>query len=208
MTTQITITTCPAECTTSGALTATSSPASFTATSSLASTPSASSTGCPVNLDGEYQYPHLIIPVSSTEPTTALGTQYNATIDSTTSTIFNFDLPASYVGKTCSLIFLFPEQAALETSAYTFNAQGGIKVNALASPATEATTYDTLSSASTDGLTAIPSLAAGNGYVITTMACPAAGARLGYEFVSTGGLDLEFFEDWNPSPLGAFVRVC
>nr|POE63519.1 putative glucan endo-1,3-beta-glucosidase eglc [Quercus suber] len=202
LTTHVTITTCPSECTESATATATA-----TASVSASSTPSGSASSCPTNLNGEYQYPHLIVPVSSAEPNTAYGTQYNATISTTISTIFNFDIPASYQGKTCSLVFLFPEQADLETSAYTFNGQGGISVNALAAPVTEETTYASLPSVSTAGLGAVASLQSGNGYVIATSAC-AAGARVAYEFQSTGGLDLEFFEDWNPSPLGAFVTVC
>ncbi|KAF2725649.1 glycoside hydrolase family 17 protein [Polychaeton citri CBS 116435] len=184
-----------------------------TSASSAASTPGSSATtpaqpsgsACPTNLSGEYQYPHLIIPVSKSNPEKAYGTQYNATISPDVSTIFNFDIPASYAGQTCSLVFLFPEQKDLETTAFDFNGQGGISVSQLSSPATEQTTYSSLPSGSEVG--SVSSATPGNGYVVTSGSC-AAGSRVGYEFSSTGGLDLTFFNDWNPSPLGAFITVC
>ncbi|KAK5122455.1 hypothetical protein LTR85_004039 [Meristemomyces frigidus] len=187
--------------------TAAPSPATSSATTAAAASSSASVTFCDGNLNGEYQYPHLIIPVNSAEADTAYGTQYNGTITPTTSTIFNFDLPASYAGKTCSLVFLFPEQAALETSAFTFNGQGGISVNELSSPATQQTTYDSVPSVAVSAIGAFESVSPGNSYVVASHECN-AGATQAFEFVSTGGLELEYFEDWNPSPIGAFITVC
>ncbi|KAH9844528.1 Glycoside hydrolase [Teratosphaeria destructans] len=175
---------------------------------SSATTPAApSGSSCPANLNGAYQYPHLIVPVDSSKPTQALGTQYNGTITPTISTIFNFDIPSSYRGKTCSLVFLFPEQSQLETSAYTFNNKGGITVNELSSAATQSTTYNTVPSASKSDIGSISSLQSGHSYVVATYSCP-AGTAQSFEFISSGGLDLEFFEDYNPSPLGAYVTVC
>merc|ERR1711939_689002 len=123
--------------------TASPSPAATSAT-----TPAApSGSGCPANLDGEYQYPHLIVPVSSENKDKAYGTSYNGTISPSVSSIFNFDLPYSYEGQTCSLVFLFPEQDQLETSAFT--------VNELSSPATEQTTYNSVPKRAVEGIGAI-----------------------------------------------------
>ncbi|KAK5107818.1 hypothetical protein LTR62_000632 [Meristemomyces frigidus] len=176
--------------------------------SSSAVTPAApSGTACPANLNGAYQYPHLIVPVNSAMPDKAYGTQYNATITPEISTVFNFDLPQSYAGKTCSLVFLFPEQAALETSAYTFNGQGGITVGKLSAPATAQSTYNSVAKEDFHPAGSIASLKPGNSYVVSSYACE-AGATVAFEFESTGGLDLEYFEDYNPSPLGAYITVC
>ena len=104
------------------------------------STQTSSTTGsCPttVNTAATYQYPHLIVPVSSTSPNTAYGTGYNGIVNSTVSTIFNFDIPSSYSGKTCSLVFLFPLQSQLETSSYTFSGNGAIDFKELSSVATQ-----------------------------------------------------------------------
>jgi len=108
---------------------------------------------------------------------------------------------------TCSLVFLFPEQAALETSAFTFNDQGGFSVNELSSPATTETTHDSVPKIAISGIGSVVSVKPGNSYVVASHECN-AGATQSFEFVSTGGLSLEYFEDWNPSPIGAFITVC
>ncbi|KAK5710155.1 hypothetical protein LTR17_019098 [Elasticomyces elasticus] len=183
-----------------------SSPAPSASGSSPA--PSANGTNCPTNLDGQYQFPHLLIPVNSETPNTAFGTQYNGVISSTVSSIFNFDVPSDYAGKTCSLVFLFPEKAALQTSAYTFNTQGGISVSELSSPATAKTTYATVPAVSVADFGSIASLKAGGKNVVASQKC-AAGRTVSYRFKSTGGLDLKWFQDaQNPSPIGAYITVC
>jgi len=183
--------------------TASPSPAASSAT-----TPAApSGSGCPANLDGEYQYPRLIVPVSSENKDKAYGTSYNGTISPSVSSIFNFDLPYSYEGQTCSLVFLFPEQDQLETSAFTFNGKGGLTVNELSSPATEQTTYNSVPKPAVEGIGAISEVRPGNSYVVASHECN-AGARQSFEFMSTSGLDLEFFQDYNPSPIGAYITVC
>lgn len=170
-----------------------------------AETPS-SDKKCPTNLSGAYEYPHLIVPVDSANPTTAKGTSYFATISPTVSSIFNFDIKPEDAGKTCSLVFLFPEQKDLETSSFTFNGKGGIKVTSITAPATEQTTYNTVPAAGQLTQT-ISSVQPGNEYFVASMACP-AGQRIGVEFSSTDGLDLHYFQDYNPSPIGAYITVC
>merc|ERR1712054_760394 len=158
---------------------------------SSATTPAApSGSGCPANLDGEYQYPHLIVPVSSENKDKAYGTSYNGTISPSVSSVF-----------------LFPEQDQLETSAFTFNGKGGLTVNELSSPATEQTTYNSVPKPAVEGIGAIHEVRPGNSYVVASHECN-AGARQSFEFMSTGGLDLEFFQDYNPSPIGAYITVC
>ncbi|KAK4897619.1 hypothetical protein LTR27_004765 [Elasticomyces elasticus] len=170
--------------------------------------PSANGTSCPTNLDGQYQFPHLLIPVNSETPNTAFGTQYNGVISSTVSSIFNFDVPSDYAGKTCSLVFLFPEKAALQTSAYTFNTHGGISVSELSSPATAKTTYATVPAVSVADFGSIASLKAGSKNVVASQKC-AAGRTVSYMFKSTGGLDLKWFQDaQSPSPIGAYITAC
>lgn len=217
LTTTIKVTTCPMTCETTlatltksavGSGPAVTPSASSAAPGSGAMSPaSPSGSACPANLNGAYEYPHLIVSVDSANPSKAYGTSYNGTITPTISSIFDFDIPASDAGKTCSLVFLFPEESALETSAYTFNGKGGISVSKLPEPATEQTTYNSISSAAAHPAGSIPSLQPGNSYVVSSYEC-AAGQRVAFEFSSTGGLDLDFFEDYNPSPLGAYITVC
>ncbi|QIX00265.1 hypothetical protein AMS68_005782 [Peltaster fructicola] len=212
VTTHLPLESCPATCanTPTTMLTAASSqtatpPAPATSSATTPATPSGSN--CPTNLNGAYQYPHLIVPVDSSKPTTAFGTSYNGTVSSTVSTIFNFDIPQSYSGETCSLVFLFPQLNQLETSSYSFNDKGGISVAQLSSPATQQTTYNSISSESNANYGSISSLQRGNGYVVNTFSCP-AGQTVSYLFSGTGDISLNWFNDWNPSPLGAFITVC
>ncbi|KAK3677721.1 hypothetical protein LTR78_002571 [Recurvomyces mirabilis] len=210
-TTLVTITSCSEGCTSTASMATTpisSGTAASPPASSVATAPAApSGSVCPANLNGEYQYPHFIVPVNSAMPDKAYGTQYNGTISPSISTIFNFDLPQSYAGKICSLVFLLPEQAALETSAYTLSAQGGITVGKLDFAATEQTTYNSAKQLGFHPVGSIASVKPGNSYVVSSFAC-AAGARVAFEFESTGGLDLEYFQDFNPSPIGAYITTC
>uniref|UniRef100_A0A0S1MIW8 Putative GPI anchored cell wall protein n=1 Tax=Phakopsora pachyrhizi TaxID=170000 RepID=A0A0S1MIW8_PHAPC len=167
-------------------------------------TPAAS--GCPADINGAYQYPHLIVPVDAANPNKAYGTQYNGTINSKVSTIFNFDIPASYAGKTCSTVFLFPQLDQLETSSYSFNDKGGFTIAVLNGVATESTTYANAPAVAKQ-IGSVDALKRGSSYTLSEDACP-AGTRVSFEVTSTGGLDLSFFEDYNPSPLGLYVRAC
>lgn len=76
----------------------------------------------------------------------------------------------------------------------------------LSSPATEQTTYNTVPSVASD-LGGPSSVTPGNEYVIASGSC-AAGQRISYDVTATGSLDLNYFQDYNPSPIGFYVTVC
>lgn len=174
--------------------------------------PSASSTGsgaagaCSASLSGTYEYPHLMVTVDKNKPDSALGTGYNGTFSSTVSTLYSFDIPPSDAGKTCSLVFLLPNLQDLQTSSYTLSGSGGIDVKGLQSPADEGTTYNNIPATSGE-VGSVPNVASGNSYTIASGPC-ASGQRIGYEVSATGGLDLNYFQDYNPSPLGLYITVC
>lgn len=154
---------------------------------------------------GNFEFPHLIIPINSQSPNTAAGTSFNGQVTSTISSIFNFDIPQSDSGKTCSLVFLFPEKANLETSSFTFSGDGQIDFAQLSMAATTSTTFNNAPSVSHDlgDITVSP----GNSYVVSTFSCP-AGQTVAFEMKNAGSTNLEFFEDFNPAPLGLFITVC
>lgn len=178
--------------------------------SSVASSVSSASTCAATTLtgsdtSGNYQYPHLIIPISSTSPDTAYGTQYFATISSNTSTIFNFDIPSSYSGSTCNLIFLLPLHSELETSSYTSSGSGRIEFEQLSSAASSATTYD--NAPSVESVLGDFTITEGSSTLIESFACP-AGKTLTYELKALQDTYLYYFQDWNPSPIGLFITHC
>ncbi|PMD16270.1 hypothetical protein NA56DRAFT_753356 [Hyaloscypha hepaticicola] len=45
------------------------------------------SPGCPTNLNGAYEYPHLIVPIDSSNPEKAVGTSYFGKVSSSISSI-------------------------------------------------------------------------------------------------------------------------
>ncbi|KAJ5514344.1 hypothetical protein N7463_003896 [Penicillium fimorum] len=176
--------------------------------SSATSKPSVTGTSggaCPTDLSGNYEIPHLIIPVDSSSPSTTAGTGFNGSVSSTMSTLFNFDIPNADAGKTCSLIFLFPKLEDLETSSYSFRGDGKIDFAKLSSTADSSTNFGNMPSVSQDlgTITVSP----GNSYLISTFSCP-AGQAVAYEMKNAGSTDFNFFEDWNPSPLGLYVTTC
>jgi hypothetical protein len=188
------------------------SPANFTGPYTPPSKPSVvpappkqpSGKACPSNLNGVYQYPHLIVPVSKSSPNKAYGTQYNGKVTSDISSIFNFDIPASYTG-TCSLVFLFPKQSQLETSSYTFSGDGVIDFTQLSTFASQSTTYASQGSVAKNfgSKTVTP----GSSIVVSTFACP-AGKTVSYELSAVSGTSLEYFQDYNPSPIGLYITSC
>ncbi|KAJ5384782.1 hypothetical protein N7517_002693 [Penicillium concentricum] len=176
-----------------------SASASVPATSAT-SKPSATGTSggaCPTDLSGNYEIPHLIIPVDSSSPSTTAGTGFNGTVSSTKSSLFNFDIPNADAGKTCSLIFLFPKLEDLETSSYSFSGDGKIDFAKLSSTADSSTNFGNMPSVSQD--LGIITVSPGNSYLVSTFSCP-AGQAVAYEMKNAGSTNFNFFEDWNPSP--------
>lgn len=154
---------------------------------------------CPIDSDlsGDYEFPHLIIPVDSSAPNKAPGTALNGTVTDTVSTIFNFDIPKSDAGKTCNLVFLFPEQHELETSAFSFGGNGKIDFAKLSGDATQSTCYSNRPEVAKDyGVTKV---SPGNSYLITTFSCP-AGETVSFQMSDAGTTELEYFQDYNPKP--------
>lgn len=201
----------PAPYPTGSSAEASSAPAGTGSASKAASSTKSTGTGtasgsaCQTALSGAYQTPHLIVPVSSDQPDEAFGTNYNGQINQTTSTIFNFDIPQDYEGKQCSIIFLFPKKEDLETSDYDFGGSGSLGCSELSSAADEQTSYSNAPSVDNDLGTI--DLKTGNSYVVATQDCK-AGTTQSIELSSKNGLDLNFFEDWNPSPLGLYITSC
>ena len=171
-----------------------------------ASASGVSASGCPASLSGTYEFPHLIVPVSKDSPTAAGGTSYNGTFSSTLSSIFNFDIPETDSGKTCTLVFLLPTQNELVSSAFTLTGSGGIDVAQLKTPATEQTSFNTIPAVESE-LGGPTNVTPGNEYVIASGSC-AAGQTVSYEVSATGGLALNYFQDSSAAAIGFYITVC
>lgn len=143
--------------------------------------------------------------MSSSSPDESYGTSYNGYVDSDNTTAFNFDIPQSDEGKTCTLLFLFPKKEDLETTDYTFNGQGSIDFAQLSDAVSEDTSYSSCPSKQQDLGSVTPQ--PGGSYVVQSGPC-AAGTTETIQMSASGGLELEWFNDWNPSPLGLFITTC
>lgn len=175
----------------------------ITVTQPATSLPAPSS--CPTTLTTPFEYPHLIVPVDASQPNRAFGTSYNGRFSPAISTLFNFDIPAAYAGRTCSLVFLLPSREQLVSSSFTLSGAGGLVVDALAAPATEGTSFASVPAGRRVG--SVESVGPGNGWVVQTGACR-VGERVGYRVSATGGLDLEYFQNSAMAPIGLYVTVC
>jgi glucan endo-1,3-beta-D-glucosidase len=171
-------------------------------TASSSPTKATNSIGSAV-LSSPHEPPHLIIQIDKTDPNKALGVSYFGHISSSFSTLFNFDVPISYAGKTCAVVFLFPNNEPPWLALYILSGTGGIDIYQLTEPATDNSTYNNVSSGSLVG--SVATLTPGYRYVVTTGLC-AAGKRVGYKVDATGTLDLEFFEVMIPGQ-GLFIEV-
>lgn len=192
-------------------------PATSTATSSTvaATTPAISTTAsCPTDIaSGPFQYPHLIVPVSSESPDHAFGNQFTAHITPQNATIFNFDIPSTspYTG-TCALLFLFPVASATQAGSYNFTGieeeteeNGGIDFALLSGIANANTTFHTQPAVRTDLKTV--QILPGNAYTVATFTCP-TGQTLSYSAKSVGGVGLEYFENSAKSAIGLYLVPC
>ncbi|KAI9662638.1 MAG: hypothetical protein M1831_002681 [Alyxoria varia] len=163
---------------------------------------------CPTDLHGPFEFPHLIVPVDSSKPGQEHGTRLNGQISPDVSCIFNFDIPREDEGKNCSLIFLFPKAEELETSFFNFSGSGEVDFASLKKPADSQTTYE--NKPDTAGPYHPKSLLPGTSVRIDDFTCP-AGERIGYIMRSGNGhppTKLEYFQDYNPAPIGLYITKC
>lgn len=152
---------------------------------------------CPADLSGTYEFPHLIVPVSSRNPDTAYGQSYNAQVSkSDIQTLFNFDIPTSYSGKTCSLVFLFPRQDQLRTSAFMISGDGKVEFAFRRGVTNQGTTFNNAPEVANNY--GVLSLSPGNSYTLATFDCP-AGTTQTYS-MTAAGTEFLYFQDYNPHP--------
>lgn len=159
---------------------------------------------CPAELEGEWQFPHLIIPISKESPEEAAGTSYDGKVNSMTSSIFNFDVPESYKGMQCKVMFDFPMQSQLVTSSYTLSGSGMVEFSEMSMAATESTTWDNAPSVMKK--LGMKTLAPGNAYTVWEGECP-AGEACAFMMSTMSTTELWWFQDYNQCPIGLYMMA-
>ncbi|KAI9682072.1 MAG: hypothetical protein M1817_000126 [Caeruleum heppii] len=163
---------------------------------------------CPTDLSGPFEFPHLIIPLNSSEgwdSNKPVGNTLFPEITPTVSTIFNFDLPPTTAGHICSVVFLFPLQHELQTSSYDFHGNGKVHFSFLDGVANHETTVANAPPIHHEY--GAPTITPGGSYLIASYPCP-AGERISIKAAASGDTHLKYFQDYNPKPIGLYITVC
>ncbi|CZT44965.1 uncharacterized protein RSE6_05227 [Rhynchosporium secalis] len=168
---------------------------------------------CPSDISGDYQFPHLIVPTSVGMPDASIGNQYMVYISPAATTLFNFDIPATYTG-TCALLFLFPYISELDPSAgkYRYSGMeqveyqnGGLNFALLSGVADNSTTFNTTPPVAVDyGKTKI---FPGHNYTVATFPC-LAGENITIQASSANKTELDYFQNTASMPIGLFLVKC
>ncbi|KAH7018349.1 ubiquitin 3 binding protein But2 C-terminal domain-containing protein [Microdochium trichocladiopsis] len=204
-----------------GATASTRSPSASTASdtgTSPTDRPPAPTAHCALNLEGLSESPHLMVPVDSGHPDQSYGPSYYGQISQNASTFYNFDIPASDAGKTCTLFFDFP-YASFTSTGYMWSGTGKLSFEQMRGPAISNTTYNSRP----DVFMEIANLdiEPGENYVVNTFPCP-AGERVTYQIredhVSSNAGDsdsqhrpdtcLYYLQEHKPVPMGLFISKC
>jgi hypothetical protein len=157
-----------------------------------------------LDLSGKWEFPHLIVPVSQSRPNEPFGNKLNGYFRPDVCTIFNFDVHPDYAGETCSVIFLLPKKKDLKTSDYTYTGEGNLVFLKLDEPATVKTTWANKPEGEKLGKKHITP---GSKTQVWSGPCE-AGKRVAFAVCADGDLEIEYFQDFNPAPIGLYMPVC
>ncbi|KIV90425.1 hypothetical protein PV10_07734 [Exophiala mesophila] len=82
--------------------------------------------GCPRDLTpGQFEFPHYITQISKSEPDKKFGPQLNGVFTpNDIASIFSFDVPVERSDANCTLEFIFPAKAQLQTSNFEYEGGG------------------------------------------------------------------------------------
>lgn len=154
-----------------------------------------------------FEFPHLIIPVSASNPTTEYANTLTPYITAgDISNIFNFDIPPERVGRMCTFEFLFPTQSQLETSSFQLTGFGtfSFSLSALGAGAIEGNTtfaHQPLQSFS-HGFPRSLSMQPGHAYTLGQTICVPGRISM---TMSSSDSSLTWFQDYNQCAIGMYM---
>jgi hypothetical protein len=154
-----------------------------------------------------FEFPHLIIPISASNPTTPYANTLVPYITAGDfSNIFNFDIPQERIGQMCTFEFLFPAHTQLNTSFFQLAGPGTFifSLSPLGMGAVEGnTTFDNQPlPAYSHGYPRTISMEPGNAYTLGATIC--VPGRISVTMASPGS-NLTWFQDYNPCAIGLYI---
>lgn len=172
---------------------------------------------CPVMAPGTgYDAPRLLVPVDRANPAKAYGPSARGQVSANASTVFNFDMPWSWAGRSCKAFFSLPAVAQLGEEASGDLLLGGAAAVAFARVAPRAAPDTTFQ----DVLGHAPGaeqrvdlgaayLVPGTTYVVESFAC-LPGQTVTYLATEPEGHDtlLVYTQGTPPLLLGLFIATC
>jgi hypothetical protein len=164
---------------------------------------------CPAYLPAlpDFEFPHEIIPVSSSNPTVAYANTFIPYVTAGDfSSRFNFDIPPERSGQMCTIQFLFPEQNQLHTSFFQLDGFGtySFSLSPLGTGAVAGnTTFDHQPLPSyVHGFPRSISMQPGNAYTIGATIC--VPGEIAVTMSSTDS-SLTWFQDYGLCAIGLYI---
>ena len=99
---------------------------------------------------------------------------------------------------------MLPLKSELQTSDYRLSGSGKSTISRLDGTVKEHTTWDSKPKA--EAQVASVEMTPGHSWTVDSGVCEEG--TLSYEVCGGGDFELMWFQDWNPSPIGLFVRGC
>jgi len=164
---------------------------------------------CPGNLPPlpEFEFPHMIMPISASNPDTSYPNTLTPNISvGDVSAVFNFDIPQARQGQMCTWQFLFPMQDQLTTSRFKLIGFGtfSFSLSMLGVGAVPGmTTYNNQPLQSNPhGFPCSVSMQPGSSYTLGSTICVPGLISV---TMSSSDSQLEWFQDYNPCPIGLYM---
>ena len=165
---------------------------------------------CPAYLppSPNYEFPHLSIPISQSNPDATFPNTYTPYVTADDiSMVFDFDIPDSRQGQSCTIEFLLPNRSQLSTSDFHLSRVNGTYIFSLSVLGTgavegETTFNNQILQANPHGFPRTIQMQPGHAYVLGTTIC--VPGRFGLT-MSSPDSDLTWFQDWGQCPIGVFI---
>ncbi|KAF2475807.1 uncharacterized protein BDR25DRAFT_379374 [Lindgomyces ingoldianus] len=164
---------------------------------------------CKKDLSGSHVQPLYIQQISRHQPKHTWPPSQHAKICKGVSALYTFDIPSSFTGKKCELLFLFPRRKHLADSHFSFNNKGAVDVDRLNKSVGPGATFESLEHANPEMHLTRFDLINGKHWVLDRQPCTPG--QISYELLDMDDLCVEFDQSGpvvGKRPVGLYVAAC